>query len=406
MNLRINSTVGGLVLAATSTSFAQVETFHDPELKWSTALLGEPTKIVAASEGLSFAVCWNAGPGQMIASVHGVETGELLDNTTLVSVPAVSTQDVAWSPTTNRLAVGYLSSTGEVKTRLVNTITSLPVGAEHVGDRIAFDASGSMLVIGGFDSYVRLVDATSGSLFRAYEFDGDLSDVAIDSTGGVVGACSTNGDLQLWDMISGQTLFHHTVTGADGNPVGLSSISISAGCTYVGAGTDGLASEVVDRGRALVWEVATGEVLYDRQISNGGISKVVWTSSESELLALGTTDEDGLVFSAWDIVQDRTVVSLPPAGTNLLGGIHDFDYDRASSVWALTTGNGTVEAFGPGLGCISDLDLSGTVDGGDLAAMLASWGKLHTNADQNGDGFVNGIDLSYMLTNWGACNGE
>ena len=110
-----------------------------------------------------------------------------------------------------------------------------------------------------------------------------------------------------------------------------------------------------------------------------------------------------LIFSAWDIVENRTVVSIPPSGASQLGGVHDFDYDRTSSVWALTTGNGTVEAFGPGLGCISDLDLSGTVDGADLASMLASWGKLNTTADQNGDGFVNGIDLSYMLTNWGSC---
>ena len=403
MSLMVNCTVTGLALATTASCMAQVETFHDPELKWSTALFGEPTKIVAASEGLSFAVCWSAGPGLMVASVHDVASGALLENTSLVSVPAVSTRDVAWSPTTNRMAVGYLSSQGETRTRLVNTINSLPVGMEHVGDRIAFDASGSMLVVGGFDSYVRLVDAISGSLYRAFEFEGELSDVAIDSTGGVVGACSTNGDLQLWDMASGQTLFHHTVTGEDGQPIGLSSISISAGCTYVGAGTDGLSKSEVDKGRALVWEVATGDVLYDRQIANGGISKLVWTASESELLALGMTDANELIFSAWDIVEDRTVVSIPPSGASQLGGVHDFDYDRTSSVWALTTGNGTVEAFGPGLGCISDLDLSGTVDGADLASMLASWGKLNTTADQNGDGFVNGIDLSYMLTNWGSC---
>lgn len=404
MSLRIESTLIGFSLVMTSASFAQVESFHDPEPKWSTSLFGEPTKIVAASEGLSFAVCWSAGPGLMVASVHDVSSGALLQNTSLVSVPAVSARDVAWSPTTNRLAVGYLSSEGEVQTRLVNTLTSLPVGAEHVGDRLAFDASGSMLVIGGFDSYIRLVDALSGSLFRAYEFEGELSDVAIDSTGGVVGACSTTGELEVWDMASGQSLFRRTVLGEDGNPVGLTSLSISAGCTYVGAGTTGMAQMDADKGRALVWEISTGDLLYDRQIANGGINKVVWTNSESELLALGLTDTQELIFSAWDIVENRTVVSIPPSGATLLGGVHDFDYDRSSSIWALTTGNGTVEAFGPGLGCISDLNGSGVVDGSDFASMLASWGKLNTTADQNGDGFVNGIDMSYMLTNWGSCS--
>ncbi|MED5506496.1 MAG: GC-type dockerin domain-anchored protein, partial [Planctomycetota bacterium] len=158
-----------------------------------------------------------------------------------------------------------------------------------------------------------------------------------------------------------------------------------------------------ERGRAMVWAVAGGALLYDRQIADGGIEKVVWTQSESELLALGSTSVGELIFSAWDIVEDRTVLSIPPSESISFGGLHDFDFDRASSVWALTTGNGSVEAFGPGLGCVSDLDGSGTVDGSDLAMVLSAWDRANTTADQNGDGVVNGVDLSYLLTNWGAC---
>ncbi|MEE2680997.1 MAG: hypothetical protein VX641_01355, partial [Planctomycetota bacterium] len=134
MSLTFQAAVLGCSLILAPVCFAQVESFHDPEPKWSTSLFGEPTRIAAASEGLSFAVCWSAGPGLVVASVHDVASGELLENTTLVSVPAVSTQDVAWSPTANRLAVGYLSNEGSVQTRLVDTLTSLPVGGEHVGD--------------------------------------------------------------------------------------------------------------------------------------------------------------------------------------------------------------------------------------------------------------------------------
>ncbi len=403
MNLNASTAVMGSFLVMAAPAFAQVEGFHDPEPKWSTSLLGEPTNIAAATEGLSFAVCWSAGPGLVVASVHDVATGNLLEDTSLVSVPAISTRDVGWSPTTSRIAIGYVGTDGTPRTRLLDTRTSLPVGGEHVGDRIAFDASGTMLVVGGFDDYIRVVDAISGSLVRAYQFEGDLSDVAIDSTGGVVGACSADGAIELWDMLSGQSLFRNEVVGSDGAALGLTSISISAGCTYVGAGTDGSAALAAERGRAMVWAVAGGALLYDRQIADGGIEKVVWTQSESELLALGSTSVGELIFSAWDIVEDRTVLSIPPSESISFGGLHDFDFDRASSVWALTTGNGSVEAFGPGLGCVSDLDGSGTVDGSDLAMVLSAWDRANTTADQNGDGVVNGVDLSYLLTNWGAC---
>jgi hypothetical protein len=52
----------------------------------------------------------------------------------------------------------------------------------------------------------------------------------------------------------------------------------------------------------------------------------------------------------------------------------------------------------------ADLNGDGTVNGADLADLLAGWGpKTATNAsaDLNADGVVDGFDLARMLARWG-----
>jgi hypothetical protein len=55
--------------------------------------------------------------------------------------------------------------------------------------------------------------------------------------------------------------------------------------------------------------------------------------------------------------------------------------------------------------CAADLNLDGVVDGGDLGALLGSWGAATgaTAADLNGDGLVDGADLGILLGAWGDC---
>ncbi len=50
----------------------------------------------------------------------------------------------------------------------------------------------------------------------------------------------------------------------------------------------------------------------------------------------------------------------------------------------------------------ADLDCDGSVDGGDLGAMLAAWGKGHGPADLDGSGEIDGADLGRLLAAWGA----
>ncbi len=47
-----------------------------------------------------------------------------------------------------------------------------------------------------------------------------------------------------------------------------------------------------------------------------------------------------------------------------------------------------------------DFNGDGSVDGNDLASLLASWGQPFSTADLNFDGVVNGSDLATLLANW------
>lgn len=55
--------------------------------------------------------------------------------------------------------------------------------------------------------------------------------------------------------------------------------------------------------------------------------------------------------------------------------------------------------------CAADLDASGDVGAGDLAAVLGAWGAAGGGADIDGDGLVGAGDLAAVLGAWGACGG-
>lgn len=52
--------------------------------------------------------------------------------------------------------------------------------------------------------------------------------------------------------------------------------------------------------------------------------------------------------------------------------------------------------------CPADLNGDGSVNGGDLASVLGSWGSAGAS-DLNGDGTTNGADLAVILAAWGGC---
>ena len=57
-----------------------------------------------------------------------------------------------------------------------------------------------------------------------------------------------------------------------------------------------------------------------------------------------------------------------------------------------------------GSDCVGDLDGSGTVDGGDLTALLGGWGACEgCPGDLDSDGRIDGGDLTALLGAWGPC---
>ena len=53
--------------------------------------------------------------------------------------------------------------------------------------------------------------------------------------------------------------------------------------------------------------------------------------------------------------------------------------------------------------CEADIDGNGSVDVGDLLAVIDAWGQVHSPADVNQDGIVDVSDLLMVVGNWGAC---
>jgi len=53
--------------------------------------------------------------------------------------------------------------------------------------------------------------------------------------------------------------------------------------------------------------------------------------------------------------------------------------------------------------CLADIDHNGSVDGADLAMLLAAYGTSTPSADLDGSGTVDGSDLGLLLAAWGPC---
>ena len=54
-----------------------------------------------------------------------------------------------------------------------------------------------------------------------------------------------------------------------------------------------------------------------------------------------------------------------------------------------------------GIGCISDVDMDGSVGVGDVLTVIDAWGTSNEDADINGDGTVSVGDLLMLIDEWG-----
>lgn len=113
----------------------------------------------------------------------------------------------------------------------------------------------------------------------------------------------------------------------------------------------------------------------------GGSADVSWHTIDGG----GGTSGGGTFVLAGTIAQ-------PDAGVPATGG-----------TWTVTGGfwSGAGDTAAP---CPTDIDGNGTVEFGDLLAVLAAWGTCPAcPEDINADGVVDFSDLVQVLAAWGAC---
>ena len=108
---------------------------------------------------------------------------------------------------------------------------------------------------------------------------------------------------------------------------------------------------------------------------------------------LGTVCEDGCFQNA---------LGACCVGTSICVDILESDCNVGGGTWL---GPNTVSADGEckAQSCEADIDGNGSVDVGDLLAVIDAWGQVDSPADLNQDGIVNVTDLLIVIGNWGEC---
>lgn len=398
-----------IVLSAMSVSvaaMADVSEFASGVVKWSDSKMsGVPEQVYSSIEGDAFTVCYKQSTGSnYVFAINNAPTGELVD---VAALSALKVHGMAYSSSMGRFAVSYLDLQGVDKTILFGA-DGLPMRTFPGTTLVSFDPSGLLMAVGGGGlPYIEVASLANGDSTRVFTSDFVVSAIAIATEGpgtGVVAAGGAGGAMCVWDMTTTEMIFTHFSAGAGD----IDSMGFAPGCTYVGGGGGGEGDDSSfneNSGTLSVYalpgsdEIVGQRVYFSDQLP-GGANKVEFGMIEEEVLVTGRNGND-LAVTAVDWRTEETVavqISVPGSETDLT----DFAFAPQARVWAVT--GAIVTAWGTN-GCAPDLDLSGQVDGGDLAILLGEWqNQSGSVADLNGDGAVDGADLSELLGNWGPCS--
>ena len=102
-----------------------------------------------------------------------------------------------------------------------------------------------------------------------------------------------------------------------------------------------------------------------------------------------TYGTDGHVSSVTEASDDCNGNGIADAMDILTGGVADANADMIPDACV----------------CPQDIDRSGSVDGGDLAILLGSWGTTSGTTDLDHNGTTDAADLAVLLAAWGPCAG-
>ncbi len=280
----------------------------------------------------------------------------------------------------------------------------------------------------GAYTVLRTLEGLGGDIVRTAALDGmgkqDL--VVTDRLGNKVRAVSDLGNLQ-----QGPTVQSLALPSA---PVGLSIANFGESATPRSSAVVALegSDPNPDDGDALL-----NIAIYRPGVAAFRAPALLAAGSDARSVAAGDVDGDGLIDLAvaatfGGVEQVRFLMNSSnrddPAGPLVFTeGDAMTGITRPRSVWmadvfgdgtfevvSLSAGNPQGSSLGPvweeglgsaggGGGCVDgDVDCDGDVDGGDLAALLGSWGACSgCDADFDSNGFVDGGDLATVLGNWG-----
>ncbi len=269
----------------------------------------------------------------------------------------------------------------------------------------------------------------------------------INNSGVAVGSVN-GGSLEAAVIYSGGSASIITTAAMDGSTI-RTAFSINNGGLVVGFGVDpnnaarnvgSVYDSVADtltevgflpgRNGALAFDVSdAGHVVGATMQNQGSGVPFIWTASGGMVevpLPAGATQGGarGVNSNGWVVGTASTAFALPyvfdGTTTHLLqdlipvGSGWDLSMNTSSSAFGISedgvivgTGvfNGDVRAYAmipAAAACVTDFNVDGVTDAGDLAALLAAWGMPGVT-DFNVDGTTDAGDLAVLLAAWGPC---
>ena len=305
---------------------------------------------------------------------------------------------------------------------ILNVPAEFPTIASALGS--ALDGQTIVIAAGTYevedDTAAILLTEKSLTIIGAIDEEGAP---AVTLEGGVFQGEDTFGVILSGAASSGTVIENIRVTNVRGALVVMDSEVFVTNCIFDGNFNTSGGGASFDNGRATLTDCTFRDNL---SYTGGGIA-LLGGNPENNVTLIGCLIEDntgsyaGIVGVGGIQVQAGTLSMNDCTVRNNIGG--EFGSVVVNAGAALTMSDSTICANTPendisgdwtdGGGntienqctsdCPGDLNGDGTVDGTDLALLLAAWNSDDPTADVDGSGLVDGADLATLLGDWGDC---
>ena len=167
--------------------------------------------------------------------------------------------------------------------------------AGHLGPIVAADVSkdGKLIATASYDTTARIWDARTGRLLQTLVgHGGRVLDIALGANGRIAATGSADGTARIWDIDPATTLIE-----IGDHPHGVKSVALSLDgkllltVSGVKDGTGRLLRRLdQDRGKARIWDVASGRMLHEIQAGSNSISSALFTPDGTYVVGVDELD--------------------------------------------------------------------------------------------------------------------